>query len=120
MNKFLSGTARLGQAGFRHVSAFIAVLLVIAALIIGYRLGRPAPEATLEGETDVEVIATTSGEPQTYTCSMHPAVRLPDADAKCPICFMDLIPVADGGGEGNENRLILTEATAKLSEIETA
>ncbi len=120
MNKFLSGTAGAGQAVFRHVSAFIAVLLIIAALIIGYRLGRPSPEATMEGAADADIASSPSDEPREYTCSMHPAVRLLDADAKCPICFMDLIPVADGGGEGNERRMVLTEAAAKLSEIETA
>jgi Cu(I)/Ag(I) efflux system membrane fusion protein len=55
-----------------------------------------------------------------YTCSMHPSVRLPDPDAKCPICFMDLIPVADDGGEGNETRLVLSAAAVKSSQIETA
>ena len=29
----------------RHTSAGVALLLIIAALVIGYRIGRPAPEA---------------------------------------------------------------------------
>jgi Cu(I)/Ag(I) efflux system membrane fusion protein len=28
-----------------------------------------------------------------YTCTMHPSVRSQDADGKCPICGMDLVPV---------------------------
>ncbi len=55
-----------------------------------------------------------------YTCSMHPSVRLPDPDAKCPICFMDLIPVTEDGGEGSELRVTMSESAATLSKIETA
>ncbi|HEY5891628.1 MAG TPA: efflux RND transporter periplasmic adaptor subunit [Chthoniobacterales bacterium] len=29
-----------------------------------------------------------------YTCSMHPSVRSQDPHGKCPICSMDLVPVA--------------------------
>lgn len=55
-----------------------------------------------------------------YTCSMHPSVRLPDPDAKCPICFMDLIPISDEGGEGNEMRVTMSKEAVALSRIETA
>lgn len=33
-----------------------------------------------------------------YTCPMHPDI-LQDEPGSCPICGMDLVPVADGGGE---------------------
>ncbi len=32
-----------------------------------------------------------------YTCTMHPSVHLHDANAKCPICSMDLVPVLKKG-----------------------
>jgi len=32
-----------------------------------------------------------------YTCTMHPSVRSHDPKAKCPICSMDLVPVAKKG-----------------------
>jgi hypothetical protein len=103
---------------WKHTAALVAVLLILAALVIGYRIGRPAPEPT-DASTTVQS-ASDNGPPQMYTCSMHPSVRLPDPDAKCPICFMDLIPVADDGGEGNETRLVLSAAAVKSSQIETA
>ena len=104
---------------WRHSSAGIAVLLILAALAIGYRVGQSAPQP----EPDVaafEAQPSEGGKPQQYTCSMHPSVRLPDEDAKCPICFMDLIPVDEGGeGEGSETRLVLSEAAAAAARVET-
>ena len=50
---------------------------------------------------------------------MHPTVRLEDPNAKCPICFMDLIPVMNNdGGEGMEMRLTLSPAAKEMSKIE--
>ena len=44
-----------------------------------------------------------------WTCSMHPQIILPSNDQKCPICFMDLIPLEEesgggGGGSGPQRR----------------
>ncbi|MBN4082621.1 efflux RND transporter periplasmic adaptor subunit [Phycisphaeraceae bacterium AH-315-B13] len=51
---------------------------------------------------------------------MHPAVRLADPDAKCPICFMDLIPVPDdAAGDDNARRIVLRDAIGDGSAIET-
>ena len=105
---------------WKHTAAGIAVVLIISALIIGYRIGRPAPEPTTEAASETHDHGDDAGKAQMYTCTMHPSVRLPDPDAKCPICFMDLIPVADDGGEGNELRVSLSESAAALSRIETA
>lgn len=102
---------------WKHASAAVAVVLIVAALVIGYQIGSPPPEP------DAEPAAEThdhSDEPQEYTCSMHPTVRLTDPNAKCPICFMDLIPVQDDGGEGSELRVTMSESAAAMSRIETA
>jgi Cu(I)/Ag(I) efflux system membrane fusion protein len=119
MNRVLSSTARAGKWIWKHTSAFVAMLLILAALIIGSRLGRPASEEREEAPVRAAEAAL-EGDVQMYTCAMHPSVRLPDPDAKCPICFMDLIPVTDDGPEGNDRCLVLTEASARLSGIETA
>lgn len=114
-------TDRLRTAGrwvLDHGAAGAALLLIVAAFVLGLRLGRPAAEPE---PTAAEMSEKTSAEPTMYTCSMHPSVRLPDPDAKCPICFMDLIPVAEeAGGPGSERRISLSEAAAARSEIETA
>lgn len=105
---------------WKHTAAGISVVLIVAALVIGYRIGRPAPEPALETTAEAHDHAEEPGQTQMYTCSMHPSVRLPDPNAKCPICFMDLIPVTDDGGEGNELRVTISEAAGVLSRIETA
>lgn len=53
-----------------------------------------------------------------WTCSMHPQIKLPKP-GKCPICFMDLIPVYEERVEETP-RLTLTETARKLAEIETS
>ncbi len=104
---------------WQRISAAVALVLIVGALILGYHIGTPAPEPELADATQSEGDADAS--PQMYTCSMHPAVRLPDPDAKCPICFMDLIPVEeDAGGEGSAMRMTLSEDAKVMSRIETA
>lgn len=105
---------------WRQSSAVVALVLIVLALVVGYQLGKPAPEPQADEHAEHADAQVPAGAAQLYTCSMHPTVRLPDARAKCPICFMDLIPVRDSGGEGNERRLEMTEATVRSSRIETA
>jgi Cu(I)/Ag(I) efflux system membrane fusion protein len=40
-----------------------------------------------------------AGDVDYYTCTMHPSVRSQDADGKCPICGMDLVPVMKAGAQ---------------------
>ncbi|MEP0841884.1 MAG: efflux RND transporter periplasmic adaptor subunit [Phycisphaerae bacterium] len=63
-----------------------------------------------------------AGEPVRYwTCSMHPQVQLP-APGKCPICFMDLVPVRAGeeAGGAKAPRLTLSPRARELARVETA
>lgn len=121
MRKFLKRSRSILGWLWKHTAAGIAVVAIVAALIIGYQVGKPAPEPVSEVADSGHVHGgAESGVPQMYTCSMHPSVRLPDAKAKCPICFMDLIPVSDDGGEGSELRVTMSESAAALSDIETA
>ena len=56
-----------------------------------------------------------------WTCSMHPQIRQ-DKPGKCPICGMDLIPVASvesGGTQIHPDEIQLTESAAKLADIQT-
>ncbi|MCA9288357.1 MAG: efflux RND transporter periplasmic adaptor subunit [Phycisphaerales bacterium] len=117
MKRFIDRLRPVATTIWKHTAALVAVLLILAALVIGYRIGRPAPEPT--DASTAAPPASDDGAPQMYTCSMHPSVRLPDPDAKCPICFMDLIPVQDDTDSGGERRLTMSEAAAAMSRIET-
>ena len=56
------------------------VLALGVTFVFGLWVG--APDAAEEAATDTAT---------TWTCSMHPQIRLPEPGA-CPICGMDLIP----------------------------
>jgi Cu(I)/Ag(I) efflux system membrane fusion protein len=101
----------------RHAGVGISLALIVTAFVVGWRAASPREE-----QVDTAEHAHESGEDvtQRYTCSMHPSVRLPDPDAKCPICFMDLIPVTEDASGGASNRLVLSEGAAAMSRIETA
>ena len=50
---------------------------------------------------------------------MHPQIKLPKP-GKCPICFMDLIPLdRDVGEELGPRQLRMSEGAARLAEIQT-
>ena len=104
----------------------IPVVLIVMLLLTGFLLGIFLGRDTTQGSQKSTVAATSkpteeeNGKTQMYTCSMHPQVRLPDPEAKCPICFMDLIPVEDDGDTDDASAAILTmsPASMQLAEIE--
>ncbi|MBN1133243.1 MAG: efflux RND transporter periplasmic adaptor subunit [Bacteroidales bacterium] len=63
-----------------------------------------------------------NGEAETiWTCSMHPQIRQ-DKPGKCPICAMDLVPVASLESEDtgtHPDEIQLTESAARLADIQT-
>ena len=62
-----------------------------------------------------------SEDPTTWTCSMHPQIKQ-DKPGDCPICGMDLIPLASMGSGGDDvdpNEIMMTESAAKLASIQT-
>ncbi len=62
-----------------------------------------------------------SEDPGTWTCSMHPQIKR-DKAGDCPICGMDLIPLASMDAQGEDvdpNEIMMTESAAKLAEVQT-
>ncbi|UCG51063.1 MAG: efflux RND transporter periplasmic adaptor subunit [Candidatus Latescibacterota bacterium] len=54
-----------------------------------------------------------------WTCSMHPQIKLPKS-GKCPICFMDLIPLESRAGDGLAPRqLRMSQAARQLARLQT-
>jgi Cu(I)/Ag(I) efflux system membrane fusion protein len=90
---------------------FIIIALVAGFLIRGCFTSPPhGPSSRLPAP---------SAQPEIWTCSMHPQIQLPKA-GKCPICFMDLIPLESGSDAGGEREISVSPYAAKLMELETA
>jgi Cu(I)/Ag(I) efflux system membrane fusion protein len=88
-------------------------VLVAGAFLAGYLIRGGGDTIPTPSEAGQEAAA------EVWTCSMHPQIRLPEP-GKCPICFMDLIPVDQGmGADPGDRRLQMSDAAIKLAEIET-
>jgi len=112
-------------------------VLIIAAFVFGYYLpkGSDTRVATVEQKTEqqkayapsdshdhsAEKPASEARQVTWWTCSMHPQIKLPNP-GKCPICFMDLIPMASDQEADTRVSTVqysMSEAAKKLAEVET-
>jgi Cu(I)/Ag(I) efflux system membrane fusion protein len=95
------------------------VIAVLAFVLGGLFLdgGNETASNDHAGHDDASIAAIA---PEVWSCSMHPQIKLPKA-GKCPICFMDLIPLeADSGSELGPRQLRMSDAAAKLAQVQTA
>jgi Cu(I)/Ag(I) efflux system membrane fusion protein len=98
--------------------------LVIGVLIVGILLGWVffhSGGETASHESKIEAHDHESEDPTTWTCSMHPQIRQ-DKPGQCPICAMDLIPLATMSSDEDDvdlNEIVMTESAAKLASIQT-
>ena len=86
----------------------------IVGLAVGWGLGgSDAPSGRAP--------AAVAEQGETWTCSMHPQIRQP-GPGQCPICAMDLIPVAAPavGDSLGPRQLRLSPAAQQLASIQTA
>ncbi|MDX9856704.1 MAG: efflux RND transporter periplasmic adaptor subunit [candidate division Zixibacteria bacterium] len=97
------------------------LLLVVVVAAAAFFLGRLASHSDESSRAVSANGSTTQTSPESavWTCSMHPQIQLPKP-GKCPICFMDLIPV-DAGGDGDTDpgRIRMSETAVKLADIRT-
>ena len=97
------------------------ILGIIAVLMAVFGAGRRTARHPRGDAHDHGALAEApAAEATVWTCSMHPQFKLPDP-GKCPICFMDLIPLDSGSDdEGGPRDLTVSETSKALMEIETA
>ncbi len=95
---------------------FRIIIIILVAFLAGFliRGGRVTQEKTKAPDT----ATGQSGQQQWWTCSMHPQIRQPKP-GKCPICFMDLIPVTQENPQAAEREISFSNEALKLMEIET-
>ena len=84
---------------------------LLAGLLLGYFL------FAQDEKIPSEVSDLSSGD-ETWTCSMHPQVKLPEP-GDCPICGMDLIPMSDLAEISHQGQLSLSENARTLASIKT-
>ena len=115
----------------RSISGVLVMVLVVASFSLGYYLsGTKGPETDHKAHQEASVAQTSqpktdpvkkSVQPTVWTCSMHPQIRLPKP-GKCPICFMDLIPLESDKTEDSHAepmRYTMSESAKKLAEVAT-
>ena len=101
----------------------LVLLMLLAGIFLGWLFFRPSGDATVGTNQEIvhdghdhEVEGRT-----VLTCSMHPQIKQ-DGPGLCPICAMDLIPLAsiNSTEEGMEpNEIMMSDAAAKLADIQT-
>lgn len=102
--------------GGRSLVTFVA--LIAAAFVFGWMISGP-DDAPTNGASGEAAHDHASEQPTVWTCSMHPQVQLPK-EGKCPICFMDLIPLESGdSGSVDPNQLRMSPNAALLARIRT-
>lgn len=73
-------------------------------------------------ETQEQHIHSDEESSTIWTCSMHPQIR-EDEPGQCPICGMTLIPLDDGGDEGDEelslSEIKMSKSAMKIAEVQT-
>jgi Cu(I)/Ag(I) efflux system membrane fusion protein len=100
----------------------VILVLLAAAFASGYLLRGQGPQNSVQAPNTVSnPPSPASHEEVIWTCSMHPQIRLPEP-GKCPICFMDLIPVRKDSQTGNLEavslrQITLTQEARKIAEV---
>jgi Cu(I)/Ag(I) efflux system membrane fusion protein len=105
------------------IAAFPAMLLFLAQCA-------PTPDESGALDAAAGAGSTHAGsgaaaeQAEVWTCAMHLQIRLPEP-GRCPICAMDLVPVATGGGSGTagegaqSRRLVMSAEAVALAGIQT-
>jgi len=95
----------------------IVLITLVIGLTLGYFLfGNSTTQTAIANEHTFEEHAKET----IWTCSMHPQIRQ-NEPGNCPICGMDLIPLADAGTEevSDPNEIQMSESAMKLAEVQT-
>jgi len=108
---------KINQENTKRIGKLVLIIIVsVMAGMLLHRIAFRAQDSHFHSEG--EDVPGAEKKAETWTCSMHPQIKLPKP-GKCPICFMDLIPLEDGGNGGGEREVAVSNYAAKLMDIET-
>lgn len=92
----------------------VALLALTAGLFLGYLFWYGSDANEPEADHSIAEHA----DETIWTCSMHPQIRQSEP-GKCPICGMELIPLASDEGGVNAMAVSMTETAIKLANVQT-
>ncbi|MBE0557205.1 MAG: efflux RND transporter periplasmic adaptor subunit, partial [Proteobacteria bacterium] len=120
MVRWFNDLAGLKRMLPRTGPAVAGIVLVAAVAFLLGALVFDGGDLGPSGQPDQPRGSTAEGKTtKIWTCSMHPQIRLP-GPGKCPICFMDLIPLETEGEDGLSPRQIhLSESAREMARIAT-
>ncbi|ELR73107.1 Putative Co/Zn/Cd efflux system membrane fusion protein [Fulvivirga imtechensis AK7] len=93
-------------------------LVALLALATGLFLGYLFWSGNDANEQEADHSVAEHADETVWTCSMHPQIRQSEP-GKCPICGMDLIPLASDDGGVNAMAVSMTETAVKLANVQT-
>ncbi len=112
------------RSTIRALGKVVGLIIFLAAaffLGFGVRAGLSGSDGRAEGghvhDSNESQQAAVEKESTVWTCSMHPQIRQ-GKPGKCPICFMDLIPLEES--DVGDRQIEFSKAALKLMEIQTS
>ncbi len=96
--------------------AIAGIALLATTYWVGFKRGSSSHEHAAETHAKA---AEKPKKATKWTCSMHPQIMV-NEPGKCPICFMDLIPMEDGDSDPESRILTMSETSKKLAEIQVS
>ena len=101
----------------RVISGFVRGLAMVVVVLVSVAVGMGLHAMLFGGGGRAE---SPAGVAEVWTCSMHPQIRKP-GPGQCPICAMDLIPVAERGRTPRSPReLSVSPEAAALMDVAVA
>jgi Cu(I)/Ag(I) efflux system membrane fusion protein len=94
---------------------------ILITLILGVFIGWLIKPSSDHDENESSLHQHDASSEEVWTCSMHPQIRQPEP-GNCPICGMDLIPVASKRTAADDNRMVheMTPEAVAMANIHTS
>ncbi|MGX5913251.1 efflux RND transporter periplasmic adaptor subunit [Aliidiomarina sp. Khilg15.8] len=101
------------------VIAVVFIIITLGVTALGLSFQTPHDESHDHSQETVVSESSDEGE-QVYTCSMHPDFRSTDPNERCPICGMELIPVASSSARADDvTGIEFNERSLALLDVQT-